>query len=257
MKNNSSNNLFVYILLIILSASISSVATFYVVSKTNNREVFKAFDAKEMLLQKADKIDVKLFFLKPESGEFAFEYREIICDPSMLKNIRKTLDELLIGSKTELLSVIPEGTQLINLFLDNDNNLYLNFNDILRENHPCGFESEYQTIFSLFNTVYSNFGNINKIEVLINGEIAETICGHINLASPFEALLDMDMNEGCAERVDDNMQINEDSQGKESTSKERLNNNEQYPTYEDSSKIPLYNPDEDNNTIDESKVDEQ
>lgn len=243
-KKHSSGKLYLFILLIILTAGFSSFLTYIIISKIYNKEYFPSINPSDFMLKKGDMIEVKLFFLKPDSDKFAFEVREIKCVDSILKNIEKTLSELIKGPKTKLITAIPEGTELLSLFLDNENNLYLNFNNLMKENHPCGIDAEYQTIYSLYNTIYNNFGNINSIKILLEGEITFSLCDHLDLTSPIETLQDFNLKEGCSEMKDD--------YGQDANIEEL--NTEPYPTYKDSSQIPLYNPDE-NNTIDEEKVD--
>ena len=240
-----------YILLFILLVSVSiasSIFTYlFLLHKTNypDNSRFNVLKKTDKRSQKTGTNKIKLYFLEPDKDLFGFETRKIKSEDSNLKNIQNTLNELIKGPETEMLSTIPEGAQLLNLFIDKNNTLYLNFNYLLRENHPCGLNAEFQTIYCLFKTIFVNFNEISKIELLLDGESTRTLCGHIDLKASFEKILDFELEEECIKKWE--------YQNKQNIYEESDYKN--VPSDEKSSDIPLYKPrDINEESIEEEKI---
>ena len=80
---------------------------------------------------------------------------------------------------------IPKGTQLVRLFLDEDQIVYLDLSDEVWQNHPGGAWGEMMTIYSLVNTVMENFHTVQGVKILIMGKEIETLKGHMDTRYPF------------------------------------------------------------------------
>jgi len=245
---NSRTKKITFIIVLVLSVSlISSALTYLFLSRKAMRGNFLGFNKPQKgdSFSKEDTINVKLFFLNPASDRLDFEIRRITNEGSVLKNIEAVLTELIRGPRTKLINTIPKGTKLLNIFLDDRNVLYINFNNLIRDNHPCGFAAEYQTICSLFKTIYTNFGYVQKIIIMLDGEIPETLCGHIALSASYDSLLNLDRLEKCAgDHVDHRGETRPEPAGDQLT-----------PSDDEDVEIPLYKPEEeDESTIEEIRI---
>lgn len=97
-----------------------------------------------------------------------------------------TIEELIKGPESSFLGkTMPPSTELIDLELKN-NTVFLNFNIEFKENHWGGSTGERMTVYSLANTM-TQFDDIDKIKILIEGQEIETLAGHMDLSIPLSA----------------------------------------------------------------------
>ncbi|MFN3699563.1 MAG: GerMN domain-containing protein [Dictyoglomus sp.] len=153
------------ILLVLLLIFIALI--FYL--PTNLRVVLYTYNNKSQLLERKE-ISLKITLL----------------DRIFKENIyKKTLQQLIeISLENKDNFPIPKGTKLLGLSVK-DSIAYVNFSEEFRKNHPGGSLGELLTIYSIVNTL-TEFPEIKKVQILINGAILETLAGHIDLTSPIE-----------------------------------------------------------------------
>jgi spore germination protein GerM len=89
-------------------------------------------------------------------------------------------------------SVIPDGTELLNVFLTRAGIVYLNLNRHIQDRHIGGLSAELATITSLVNTLLFNFKEINQVQILVEGTEIETLAGHVDCRKPFSKMLLID-----------------------------------------------------------------
>jgi len=131
------------------------------------------------------KIDI---YFASEDGNLAPEPRTIYKTAEQSDQIIQTLYELMKGpQKAGLFPTIPQGTRLRGTYMDEDQTLYIDWSRELVANHPGGSTGELATVYSVVNTLTSNFPDVKRVKFLVEGEEAETISGHIDLTQPFEA----------------------------------------------------------------------
>ncbi len=95
----------------------------------------------------------------------------------------RAIKQLISGpNDPDLISVIPEGTELRSIKVQNGL-ATLNFNSSLADNHWGGAESEKATVESIVKTLTSIPG-IDKVQILIDGISEQTIAGHIFFDEP-------------------------------------------------------------------------
>ena len=95
--------------------------------------------------------------------------------------------ELITGPQKSLLKTIPDGTQLKALFIAPDGTCYIDLSEAVRKNHPGGTRSELLTIFSMVNSLVLNVPQIERVQILIDGNQSPTLAGHIDLQGPIKA----------------------------------------------------------------------
>jgi len=108
------------------------------------------------------------------------EQREINEDEELYYQV---IDELLAGPESnDLRPTIPEGVKLIDYSIK-DENITLNFNYKLRENHWGGSTGEMLTVYSIVNS-YTYFSEIESVSFLLEGEKIDSLVGHLDLSRP-------------------------------------------------------------------------
>lgn len=134
---------------------------------------------------------VVLFFLSEEDTLLHAEEREIPADTSLVRQAKRTIQELIKGSQSGYISPFPPETQLRELYMTEEGVACVDFSKDIVENHLSGSSAEIATIFSVVNSLAYNFNSIEKVFILIEGRERETLGGHINLSRPFLPLYDL------------------------------------------------------------------
>lgn len=134
---------------------------------------------------------VKLFFLSEKDNRLHPEERAIWADISDIFQARQTMQELLSGPDKEGLSPFPEGTKLREIYITKQGIAYVDFSRELESEHLSGSAAETATVFSIVNTLTSNFDSIKRVFILINGTERETLAGHIDLRRPLLPRFDL------------------------------------------------------------------
>lgn len=138
------------------------------ISEPDNKEVIE----QEITLYFADS---QAMFLVPEKRIIKIEEDSPIADAIVM--------ELIAGPENKDLSpTIPKDTRLLSLKIE-DNVAYLDFNNEFRENHPGGSSGETMTLISIANSL-TELDSIEKVQILIEGEIQETLAGHWDISKP-------------------------------------------------------------------------
>lgn len=104
----------------------------------------------------------------------------------VLKNshpAQTAIELLAAGTKNvDLVSVIPPGTKLRHISIK-DNIAYVDFNDKLAKNNTGGSASEILLVAAIVNTL-TEFHNIQKVQILVEGKKIDTISGHMDIGEP-------------------------------------------------------------------------
>jgi spore germination protein GerM len=141
---------------------------------------FRLKEKREITIYLYDSKTLKLVPLKKEIK--ITKWQELIRKEDIIKEAILTL--LRTSKENNLLSPIPKGTRLLNLSIKN-NIAYVSFSKELKNNHPGGSIGEILTVYSIVNTI-TEFPDIKKVQILIDGAILETLVGHLDISEPLE-----------------------------------------------------------------------
>jgi germination protein M len=128
---------------------------------------------------------VTLLFLDEQKMELVPEERDIPRQMDGVTEIRQTLVELLLGSKTGNATVIPDGTRLREVWLDLYQTAYVDLTREIMEKHPGGVTEEILTVLSIVRTVRENFPQVSRVQLLIEGQEVPSLAGHVLISKPF------------------------------------------------------------------------
>ena len=90
-------------------------------------------------------------------------------------------------SLKELEKTVPEGTKINALFITDDGRAFVDFDRNIRTLGNYSAQSEMLTIYSIVNSLILNIEKINRVKILIQGETAQTLSGHIDLDCFYKA----------------------------------------------------------------------
>lgn len=132
----------------------------------------------------ARRISVRLYFEAPDREGLLPEEREVAFSSDLAQQLRTVLDELAKGSTTGLLATLPAGTRVLDVFVHAGGVAYVNLSSEAASGVPGGSRAELLTVYSVVNTVVSNFPATSRVQILLDGRPADSLGGHIDLSRP-------------------------------------------------------------------------
>jgi spore germination protein GerM len=134
-------------------------------------------------------IRVTLFFPGSEDGKLRPEERDIARPAGGGAYLKALFEELHRGpSRAGLVAALPEKIALRNAFLIAEGTAVLDL--AVDSGLAFGSDEELTIIASLVDTTLQNVADTTRVRILVNGEPAETLGGHVDLTRPLLYLRD-------------------------------------------------------------------
>lgn len=123
--------------------------------------------------------DVTLYFAADNGEYLVSETRQIGCRGEE-GCVGEVVRALIAGPQQDAVAVLPARTRLLNVTLE-EGTAILDFSPELASGHPGGSQSELLTVYALANSVAVNFPHIRQVAIRINGQLVDTLKGHVDL----------------------------------------------------------------------------
>ena len=127
---------------------------------------------------------VTLFFIS-DDDLLHKETREIAAGPTEAEEAERALAELIRGSEEGLISPLPPGTKVRQVFIGRDGLATVDFSRDIADSFSYGSTSELTAVYSVVNTLVFNFKPVKKVVLLVEGAERETLGGHVDLSRAF------------------------------------------------------------------------
>ncbi|MBI9075980.1 MAG: GerMN domain-containing protein [Desulfatibacillum sp.] len=127
-----------------------------------------------------------LYFINPKGYFLSAEERVVENRLTPALFAKTLIEELLDGPRGSGIRCIPKDSRLLAVYV-RDGLCYVDFSQEIFRGLPGSAEAEYMTVFALVNTLCLNVQDISSVKILINGNEAETLGGHVDLTYPFGA----------------------------------------------------------------------
>ena len=132
-------------------------------------------------------VRLTLFFPDREDGKLRPEERDIPRPEGPGAFLKAIFAELQRGPRRpSLFNPIPEKMQLRNAFLLPDGEAVLDL--AVDSGLAFGSDDELTIVAALVDTTLQNVAETNRVRILVNGEPAETLGGHLDLTRPLSYL---------------------------------------------------------------------
>lgn len=143
-------------------------------------------DNKLPIPSKTTDLEVSLYFSDDQAMYLIPEQRNITIkgETTDEKIITSIVEELIKGPENQtLIPTIPPESKLLGVKINN-HLAEINFSEELKTKHWGGSTGELMTINSLVNSV-TELENIEEVLLLIEGEVNESLIGHLYTKEPF------------------------------------------------------------------------
>ena len=143
-------------------------------------------------IPQVDSQAVTLLVLDPGSGALVRKTQEIERQAELGQRIMQTLRLLIQPEPEQRNAALPEGVEVLNVFLTPEGTAYVNVTRELQDRHVGGLAAELATVTALINTIFENFPEVKHVQLLVEGNEIETLAGHVDCRKPFSKMLLMD-----------------------------------------------------------------
>jgi spore germination protein GerM len=129
-----------------------------------------------------------LYFADAQNAFLIGEPKKLLPDNDPATHCRLLLEGLIQGpGGGGLIRTIPEGTRLRAVYVTSDETAYVDFTEEICTGHSGGVRSERMTVYSIVNTLVLNVSGVEQVKILIAGQEAETLAGHLDIRLPLKA----------------------------------------------------------------------
>jgi spore germination protein GerM len=128
---------------------------------------------------------VRLCFADSTAQYLDREERKLLAEDEPYLQIRAVLEELIRGpEQAELVATVPEATEVRSIYLVGGD-IVIDFSSSLATDQPGGSAAELLSVYSIVNTLLLNFPAYERVQILVEGTVVETLAGHVDLTAPF------------------------------------------------------------------------
>jgi hypothetical protein len=139
-------------------------------------------DADPVALQSAS-----LFFATADAEGLSPELREIREGRNTLETMKVVLHELIRGPAGTLSPTLPPTATVEALYMLPNGLLVVDFGQSIQTDHPGGSAAELLSVYSIVNTLTTNFKSVKQVKLLVEGDEIETLAGHVDTSEALAA----------------------------------------------------------------------
>jgi hypothetical protein len=103
-----------------------------------------------------------------------------------VKRARQLLDALILQVPSPEERTLPAEATLLGFYILPDGTAVADFSDTLSTGTPSGILSEQLAVDSITRTLESNVPGLRRLKILIHGQEADTLAGHVDLTGFFD-----------------------------------------------------------------------
>jgi spore germination protein GerM len=110
--------------------------------------------------------------------------REVTYGEGTAEQARAIIAAQLGPAAPPLLSAVPTGTLLRDVFITRQGDVFVDLSSEFRTGHPGGSLNELLTVYTIVNALTTNLPVIRAVQLLVDGKEIDTLAGHVDLRRP-------------------------------------------------------------------------
>jgi hypothetical protein len=130
------------------------------------------------------KINVKLFFPAGDRPGLVIEERTVPFSNDLSRQLTVVVEELARGSQIGFAPSLPAGTRVLEVFVTARGVAYVDLSKEAATPAGRGSDDELNTVYSVVNSITSNFPAIKRVQIVIEDRQVPTLAGHVDLTRP-------------------------------------------------------------------------
>jgi hypothetical protein len=139
----------------------------------------------------AGTMSLKLYLVVPTVEVLVPVNRQTEAPPTLESQVQRGVEELIAWSGGEMVSPLPAETIVREVWVSPGGVAFIDFDISLPEALVGGSLEEIHAVYGVVATVTSSFPEIRAVQILVGGEEAETLDGHVDVSRPLLPQYDM------------------------------------------------------------------
>jgi hypothetical protein len=131
------------------------------------------------------KVKTKIFWAAGPDRTAPLEV-ELTLSADPIQRARQLLHALIENVPSPELRTLPADASLLAFYILPDGTAIADFSDALAIETPSGIMSEELAVDSIARTLENNVANVRRLKILIHGQEADTLAGHLDLTGFFD-----------------------------------------------------------------------
>ncbi|MGB6821591.1 MAG: GerMN domain-containing protein [Candidatus Acidiferrales bacterium] len=103
-----------------------------------------------------------------------------------VERAKQLIGALIANPPTPAQRTLPVGATLLSFYILPNGTAVADFSDALASEMPSGILSEWMAVNSIVQTLAANMPGITRLKILIHGQEAETLAGHVDISGFFD-----------------------------------------------------------------------
>jgi spore germination protein GerM len=132
----------------------------------------------------ARRISVRLYFEADDRDGLLPEERDIAFSPDLAQQIHTVVEELAKGPTSGLVRTLPEGTRVLEVFVQAHGVACVSLSSEVASGLPGGSRAELLTVYSVVNTIVTNFPAVSRVQLVVNDQLTRSLGGHVDISRP-------------------------------------------------------------------------
>ena len=129
---------------------------------------------------------VRLYFGAVSGDSLVSEAREMAEASTLHERVAGLVAELDLGPRGRGVAVLPAGTSVLHVYLDDHGLMTLDLSGAFRQRFRGGSSTEYLAIASLVRTLSANLPEAKRVLLVCAGRPTPTLGGHLPLDRPLD-----------------------------------------------------------------------
>ena len=129
---------------------------------------------------------VRLYFGAANGDSLIAEARELVEPAGLHERVAGLVAELDRGPRGRGVAVLPAGTSVLNVYLDDQGVMTLDLSGAFRQRFRGGSSAEYLAVASLVRTLGANLPETKRVLIVCAGRPIGTLGGHLALDRPLD-----------------------------------------------------------------------
>ena len=130
------------------------------------------------------RINVRLYFEAPDREGLLPEEREVAFSADLARQLRNVVEELAKGSTSGLVPTLPAGTRVLEVFVQARGVAWVDLSSEATTGLPGGSKAELLTVYSIVNTIVTNFPAVSRVRIVVNDQPVTSLGGHVDISRP-------------------------------------------------------------------------
>ncbi|HEV2488269.1 MAG TPA: GerMN domain-containing protein [Candidatus Acidoferrales bacterium] len=133
------------------------------------------------------KVSAKIFWVSAtQADQLAPVSVQLPLSADLVQRGKQLISTLIANPPTPAQRTLPAGATLLGFYILPDGTAVVDFSDALSSEMPSGVLSEWMAVESIAKTLETNVVGVMRLKILIHGQEAETLAGHLDLTGYFD-----------------------------------------------------------------------